>query len=179
MLVLDKEENMAKEKMYKFAGQKLTEQETHEAIDSGLKFLINANEQIIDLQTKLRDPEIDEFSRNQPYKTPLAKFMIDTLNKTWDNKIAKEKEKNAQTIESGNFKKIAKDVGTSLKTAEKFYREINGMISRASDAFDCGDERFSFELMDFVNKVLVVSNEIFQEQLNFNSKFLEPEQEGV
>lgn len=156
---------MAKEELYKINGRKLNEHDACQAMQDGLTFLIETNNVLLKSLNG-----IPEDIESIEYTSPLSDKLIDLLNKNWDTQIKTEKEKCVKDIMSNKFKSIVADVNTSLKLQPKTIKMVDKLSKQAAST---NDERYSFELLKFIQKVLQDSNEIFENQYTYANKHLQ------
>lgn len=165
-----------KEKLYKICGKKLNKKDTCETIVESLDIAIALCNGIIE---PLKSEDLIKFAeeaKNKEYKSPLYKKMIEMLNNSLDKGMEKEKEKALLTCKNKDLDGVAKDVSATTKSMEGFANKMNGLVDSASKAIKSGDDRYAYEMLKFVNKSCVKSNEIFEIQQNFAKDLLQEEE---
>lgn len=162
-------------KKYKYGNQVLEEDELRENLDNGLGLLISTSRTILaELALKGYKREEAKVFENIDYEHFFNAKFIDLLNKKWDKKMAKQREKNEKAIQENDIKFFIKDISGGIKSIPKLDKSVKKLFNMAAKS---NDERYSHEILKFVDKCFSESEEYYQQQRDYNKQFIKEDVE--
>ncbi len=163
--------------LYKFGKQKLNESELRNQLDEGLGKMVQVADDILG---HFNNNELRDFlneTEKIPFKFSINQKMINLLNNRWDKKMSKEWAKSKIAIAENDLNFFSKQVSKDLKILPKFRKSIASLFQTASKAQDLGDDRYACEIFKYIERTIQESKEFYEEQRNYNLKYIDKELE--